>query len=116
MDPSAHGLIEELNTYSRKLDDMMEPTEEIKDKKRFHRLDALRYAVTQTALSPTAQMYDEEEVEGMFAHLNRYSRSSRSRPRIYSNEQARVVHGGDYPPPAGSSRRGVPWSHLMVNR
>ena len=111
-----YGLIEELNTYSRKLDDMMEPTEEIKDKKRFHRLDALRYAVTQTALSPTAQMYDEEEVEGMFAHLNRYSRSSRSRPRIYSNEQARVVHGGDYPPPAGSSRRGVPWSHLMVNR
>lgn len=37
------GLIGELETYSRELDDAGEPTEEIKDKTMFHRLDALRY-------------------------------------------------------------------------
>ena len=39
------GLRDELGTYSRKLDAAGEPTEEILDKRKFHRLDALRYAV-----------------------------------------------------------------------
>jgi len=37
------GLIEELNTYSRELDDAGQPIEKIKNKETFHRLDALRY-------------------------------------------------------------------------
>lgn len=39
------GLRDELGTYSRELDDMGQPTEKIKDKETFHRLDALRYIV-----------------------------------------------------------------------
>jgi hypothetical protein len=37
------GLRDELGTYSRKVDDRGETTEDIKDKETFHRLDALRY-------------------------------------------------------------------------
>lgn len=42
---SCPGLISELMTYSRELDDAGEPTEKIKDKETYHRLDALRYVV-----------------------------------------------------------------------
>lgn len=42
---SLRGLLDELGTYSRKLDTQGQPTEEIKDKEKFHRLDALRYGV-----------------------------------------------------------------------
>ncbi len=38
-----HGLLDEINAYSRKLDASGQPTEEIQDKRTFHRLDALRY-------------------------------------------------------------------------
>lgn len=44
---SLTGLRDELGTYSRELDDMGQPTEKIKDKETFHRLDALRYIVQQ---------------------------------------------------------------------
>lgn len=40
------GVLEELRTYSRKLDENSEPLEEIEDKNRYHRLDALRYIVS----------------------------------------------------------------------
>jgi Terminase large subunit, T4likevirus-type, N-terminal len=39
------GTIDELHSYSRKLDANGEPTEEIADKAKYHRLDALRYIV-----------------------------------------------------------------------
>lgn len=39
------GLRDELGTYSRVLDDTGQPTDRIKDKETFHRLDALRYVV-----------------------------------------------------------------------
>jgi len=39
------GLRDELGTYSRVLDDNGQPTERIKDKETFHRIDALRYCV-----------------------------------------------------------------------
>jgi len=39
------GVLDELGTYARELDDMGQPIEKIKDKETFHRLDALRYAV-----------------------------------------------------------------------
>jgi hypothetical protein len=41
------GILDELGTYSRQLDSTGQPTEKIKDKDTFHRLDALRYNVQQ---------------------------------------------------------------------
>jgi hypothetical protein len=41
---SVRGLRDELGSYARKLDAMGNPTDAIKDKRGFHRLDALRYA------------------------------------------------------------------------
>lgn len=43
---SLRGLRDELGTYKRKLDANGQPTEEIQDKRKFHRLDALRYAAS----------------------------------------------------------------------
>lgn len=43
---SARGIRDELGTYARKLDERGQPIETIKDKERYHRLDALRYAVS----------------------------------------------------------------------
>lgn len=37
------GIKDELGTYKRRFDKRQEPTEEIEDKRKFHRLDALRY-------------------------------------------------------------------------
>lgn len=42
---SCTGVIEEGGSYSRKLDDQGLPTNEIKDKATYHRLDALRYVL-----------------------------------------------------------------------
>lgn len=42
------GLLDEIATYSRVLDDMGESTDKIKDKQKFHQLDALRYGVLGT--------------------------------------------------------------------
>lgn len=39
------GLIDELGTYARKLNDLGETTDEIKDKSQYHILDALRYVI-----------------------------------------------------------------------
>ena len=41
---SLRGLRDEFGSYSRKVDDQGEVLEDILDKRRFHRLDALRYA------------------------------------------------------------------------
>lgn len=41
-----HKLREEFGTYSRKLDDYGEPTEDIEDKEKYHLLDATRYMVS----------------------------------------------------------------------
>ena len=41
-----HGTIDQLNTYSRELDDRGEPTEKIEDKETYHYLDAGRYIVS----------------------------------------------------------------------
>jgi hypothetical protein len=40
------GLLDEIQSYSRKLDEGGEPTEQIEHKENYHRLDALRYAMT----------------------------------------------------------------------
>jgi hypothetical protein len=42
---SCRGILDELGSYSREIDDFGQPTEKIRDKETFHRLDALRYAV-----------------------------------------------------------------------
>jgi len=38
-----YGILSELGTYSRELDADGEPSEKIKDKQKYHRMDALRY-------------------------------------------------------------------------
>jgi hypothetical protein len=43
---SCRGLLDELGTYRRKLDPNGQPLEEIVDKRKFHRLDALRYVAS----------------------------------------------------------------------
>lgn len=43
---TCHGLRDELGSYRRKLDERGEPTDEIVDKRKFHRCDSLRYAAT----------------------------------------------------------------------
>lgn len=40
------GILDELGTYARELDERGEPTEKIQNKEKFHRLDALRYVVS----------------------------------------------------------------------
>ena len=42
------GLRDELGSYRRRMDDAGDPTDQIVDKRSFHRLDALRYGVTVT--------------------------------------------------------------------
>jgi phage terminase large subunit len=39
-------LIDELQTYSRELDDNSKPTDKIDNKEQYHTLDALRYAMS----------------------------------------------------------------------
>jgi hypothetical protein len=43
--------LEEMQTYSRELDDRYEATEKIRDKQRFHRMDAMRYIVSEFNLN-----------------------------------------------------------------
>lgn len=47
------GLIDEFGMYARVLDEAGKPTEEIKDKKDYHRLDALRYGVAGILIGET---------------------------------------------------------------
>jgi len=48
-----HGVLDQIVTYSRELDGMGQPTVKIKDKEKFHYLDALRYlAVSVSARKP----------------------------------------------------------------
>jgi len=47
------GLLDELGTYSRVLDDRGQPTEKIKDKNDYHRLDAVRYNISAVNFSTT---------------------------------------------------------------
>jgi len=42
---TCRGLLDEFGTYSRELDELNQPTERIKDKEKYHRLDGLRYIV-----------------------------------------------------------------------
>jgi hypothetical protein len=42
---TCRGVLDELGTYSREVDEMGQPTEKIKNKETFHRLDAMRYVV-----------------------------------------------------------------------
>lgn len=49
---SCRGLLDEFGSYRRKLDAAGQPTEEIEDKRKFHRLDALRYVAAGLAGDP----------------------------------------------------------------
>lgn len=62
------GVRHELATYRRKLDDAGLATNDIMHKNTFHRLDALRYAVTRIELETGDSMLDLGKVEG-FKHV-----------------------------------------------
>ena len=49
------GILDELGTYSREVDESGQPTEKIKDKQEFHRLDSLRYVCQATVKPPVSQ-------------------------------------------------------------
>lgn len=51
------GLLDEIGSYSRVLDDMGEPTEAIADKETYHRLDALRYVMAALENQGTFKAY-----------------------------------------------------------
>lgn len=57
---TCHGVRDELGSYRRKLDDRGEPLEEIIDKRKFHRLDALRYAATMITQSSEIEILQVE--------------------------------------------------------
>lgn len=46
------GLLEELGSYSREVDDAGEPTERIENKEEYHLLDSLRYIISGVVASP----------------------------------------------------------------
>lgn len=52
------GVIDEMGTYSRELDASGQPTEKIKDKANFHRLDALRYVASGIELPDPSRLID----------------------------------------------------------
>jgi hypothetical protein len=55
------GLLDELGSYARELDERNEPTEKIKHKERYHRLDALRYIAPVLGKRRTADVFGDEE-------------------------------------------------------
>ena len=61
---SCEHTIEQFGTYSRKLNSRDEPTADIKDKKDFHYLDALRYAASAFEYSAKIPVVVEEKVYG----------------------------------------------------
>jgi hypothetical protein len=71
------GTLSEIGTYARELDDMNQPTEKIKNKETFHRLDALRY-VSQGLEIPEAAAASAETS----SILDTYGASRRSMSRF----------------------------------
>jgi hypothetical protein len=55
---SCTGIIDEFGTYSRELDAGGQPTEKIKNKNEYHRLDALRYVASGIELGDPSKMID----------------------------------------------------------
>ena len=51
---TCRGVLDEIGTYARELDDLNQPTEKIKNKDTYHRLDALRYVVQAIDAPPPA--------------------------------------------------------------
>lgn len=60
---SCRGIRTEIETYKRKLDKRGEPTEEIEDKRKFHRLDALRYVAS--GLIPRRKLREVKSYRGV---------------------------------------------------
>ncbi|MCB1899227.1 MAG: hypothetical protein KDH16_08060, partial [Rhodocyclaceae bacterium] len=58
------GLLDEIMSYARELDDMGEPTEKIADKNTFHLLDALRYIMSYLRQENKAVAARQAKVKG----------------------------------------------------
>lgn len=60
---TCRGVLDELGTYSREVDGQGEPTEKIRNKETFHRLDAFRYVVQGVTQPPPASGGFDREPE-----------------------------------------------------
>src|SRR5579862_1420834 len=63
------GLLEELGTYSRELDEAGEPTEKIEDKETFHRLDGARYVVGYLFRQPTSLFREQDRAASISSKI-----------------------------------------------
>lgn len=63
------GYIDEKTRYSRKLDDLNQPTEEIEDKSTYHFMDAERYIVGWLEDSTGLQEADQEVIQALEGHV-----------------------------------------------
>lgn len=70
---SCQGILAEMKQYRRKLDSNNEPTEQIIDKNKFHRLDALRYAASWIEdVPPGVEALSYESLVAKFEKEGRY--------------------------------------------
>lgn len=74
------GLLDQIGSYARVLDDMGEPTEKIADKETYHLLDALRYVVPALNV-PTSEIGKQPEKDNKW-NVNGMTTSSGSRWRM----------------------------------
>ena len=73
--------IKEINSYSRQCDDMGEPTDVIADKNKYHRLDALRYVLSEFTADKDSRKklkkHTEEITDPMELMMSYYSKQKR---------------------------------------
>jgi hypothetical protein len=72
------GLLEELGTYSRELDEAGEPTEKIEDKETFHHLDGARYILSYLYRQPTSLFREEDRAASISSKIPLFVPKSRA--------------------------------------
>jgi hypothetical protein len=78
------GLLEELGTYSRELDEAGEPTEKIEDKETFHRLDGARYVLSYLFRQPTSLFHDADRAASISSKIPLFAPQTRGSTAVGS--------------------------------
>jgi len=73
---NCEGLLDEILSYSRELDEMNEPTEQIADKNTFHRLDALRYIGSYLREKGSTELPEQPQQKSKWKNSNQSSRGA----------------------------------------
>lgn len=71
------GLLDEIGSYSRELDDMGEPTEKIADKETYHLLDSLRYIMSHLRQGHSVELPPQETQKSKWNNFNGKSNGGR---------------------------------------